>query len=167
QDFLLGKTAIMWTTTGNLANVRKNADFEFGVAPMPHAKRGGSPTGGGNFYLFESATPEQRKAAVAFAKWMTSPENAAQWSIDTGYVAVTPAAWETDRMKKYVEEVPTALVARDQLEVAVAEFSTHDNQRVTKVLNDNIQAVLTNSKAPEQAMKDAQREATRLLRSYR
>ncbi len=167
QDFLLGKTAIMWTTTGNLANVRKNADFEFGVAPMPHAKRGGSPTGGGNFYLFESATPEQRKAALTFAKWMTSPENAAQWSIDTGYVAVTPAAWETDRMKKYVEEVPTALVARDQLEVAVAEFSTHDNQRVTKVLNDNIQAVLTNSKAPEQAMKDAQREATRLLRSYR
>lgn len=98
---------------------------------------------------------------------MTSPENAAQWSIDTGYVAVTPAAWETERMKKYVEEVPTALVARDQLEVAVAEFSTHDNQRVTKVLNDNIQAALTNSKTPEQAMKDAQREATRLLRSYR
>ena len=167
QDFLQGKTAIMWTTTGNLANVRTNASFDFGVAPMPHSKKGGSPTGGGNFYLFESATPGQQKAALTFVKWMTSPENAAQWSIDTGYVAVNEAAWETDRMKKYVEEVPTALVARDQLEVAVAEFSTHDNQRVTRVLNDNIQAVLTNSKTAEEAMKDAQREATRLLRSYR
>ena len=167
KDFLSGTTAIMWTTTGNLANVRNNATFDFGVAPMPHAKRGGSPTGGGNFYLFESTTPEQRKAALTFVKWMTSPESAAQWSIDTGYVAVSPAAWETDRMKQYVQEVPSALVARDQLEVAVAEFSTHDNQRVTKVLNDNVQAVMTDSKSPEQAMKDAQREATRLLRSYR
>lgn len=167
KDFLLGTTAIMWTTTGNLANVRNNADFDFGVAPMPHSKRGGSPTGGGNFYLFESATPEQQKAAMTFVKWMTSPENAAQWSIDTGYVAVTESAWETERMKQYVKDVPSALVARDQLEVAVAEFSTHDNQRVTKVLNDNVQAVMTNSKTPEQAMRDAQREAARLLRAYR
>ncbi|HLV29097.1 MAG TPA: ABC transporter substrate-binding protein [Burkholderiaceae bacterium] len=167
RDFLVGKTAMMWTTTGNLTNVRTNADFDFGVAPMPHAKQGGSPTGGGNFYLFESATPEQQKAALTFVKWMTSPENAAQWSIDTGYVAVSNAAWETDRMKQYVKDVPTALVARDQLEVAVAEFSTHDNQRVTRALNDNIQAVMTNSKTPEQAMRDAQREATRLLRPYR
>ncbi|MDS1139853.1 ABC transporter substrate-binding protein [Pusillimonas sp. SM2304] len=167
KDFLVGKTAIMWTTTGNLTNVRKNAKFDFGVAPMPKAKQGGSPTGGGNFYLFESATPEQRKAAYQFVKWMTSPENAAAWSIDTGYVAVTEAAWETDKMKAYVQEVPTALVARDQLQVSVAEFSTHDNQRVTKLLNDNLQAVLTNAKTPEQAMKDAQSEANRLLRSYK
>ncbi|TEA77044.1 ABC transporter substrate-binding protein [Allopusillimonas ginsengisoli] len=167
KDFLVGKTAIMWTTTGNLTNVRKNAKFDFGVAPMPKAKQGGSPTGGGNFYLFESATPEQREAAYKFVKWMTSPEKAAAWSIDTGYVAVSSAAWETDTMKKYVEEVPTATVARDQLEVSVAEFSTHDNQRITKLLNDNLQAVLTNSKTPEQAMKDAQREADRLLRGYK
>ncbi|MFT0545205.1 ABC transporter substrate-binding protein [Allopusillimonas ginsengisoli] len=167
KDFLVGKTAMMWTTTGNLTNVRKNAKFDFGVAPMPKAKRGGSPTGGGNFYLFESATPEQRDAAYQFVKWMTTPENAAAWSIATGYVAVSPAAWETDAMKKYVKEVPTATVARDQLEVSVAEFSTHDNQRITKLLNDNIQAVLTNAKTPEQAMKDAQRQADRLLRSYK
>ena len=167
KDFLVGKTAMMWTTTGNLTNVLSNAKFDFGVAPMPKAKQGGSPTGGGNFYVFESATPEQKQAAYTFVKWMTSPENAAAWSINTGYVAVNKAAWETDRMKQYVQKVPQALVARDQLEVAVAEFSTHDNQRVTKVLNDNLQAVLTNAKTAEQAMKDAQSEADRLLRSYK
>ncbi|NYT58580.1 ABC transporter substrate-binding protein [Alcaligenaceae bacterium] len=167
KDFLVGKTAIMWTTTGNLTNVRKNAKFDFGVAPMPKSKQGGSPTGGGNFYLFESATPEQQQAAYKFVKWMTSPENAAAWSIATGYVAVNKAAWETESMKKYVQEVPQALVARDQLDVAVAEFSTHDNQRVTKLLNDNLQAMLTNAKTAEEAMKDAQSEANRLLRSYK
>lgn len=167
KDFLVGKTAMMWTTTGNLTNVRNNAKFDFGVAPMPKSKQGGSPTGGGNFYLFESATPEQQDAAYTFVKWMTSPENAAAWSIATGYVAVTSDAWETKQMKEYVDEVPTALVARDQLEVSVAEFSTHDNQRITKLLNDNLQAVITDSKTPEQAMKDAQSEADRLLRAYK
>ncbi|WP_298013256.1 ABC transporter substrate-binding protein [uncultured Castellaniella sp.] len=167
QDFLVGKTAMMWTTTGNLTNVRKNAKFDFGVAPMPKAKRGGSPTGGGNFYIFKDATPEQQQAAFEFAKWMTNPENAAQWSIDTGYVAVTKPAWETDAMKSYLSSVPQAAVARDQLAVSVAEFSTHDNQRVTKLLNDNLQAVLTNSKTPAQAMADAQSGADRILRSYR
>jgi sn-glycerol 3-phosphate transport system substrate-binding protein len=38
---------------------------------------------------------------------------------------------------------------------------------VTKALNDGLQATLTGSKNPEQAMKDAQREAERLLRAYR
>ena len=167
KDFLEGKTAIMWTTTGNLSNVLSNATFDFGVAPMPKAKRGGSPTGGGNFYVFKNATPEQQQAAYKFAKWMTQPENAASWGINTGYVAVSPSAWETPTMKAYVEKVPAAAVARDQLEVSVAEFSTHENQRVTKLLNDNLQAVLTDTKEPAQAMRDAQREADRILRSYK
>ena len=57
-------------------------------------------------------------------------------------------------------------MARDQLQYAVAEFSTHDNQRVTKVFDDNLQAALTGTKSSAQALKDAQTEAERLLRSY-
>jgi sn-glycerol 3-phosphate transport system substrate-binding protein len=167
KDFLEQKAAMVWTTTGNLTNIKANASFPFGVAMMPKKVRGGSPTGGGNFYIFKSGTPQQQKAALRFAQWATSPERAADWSIATGYVAVTPAAWETDRMKKYVADVPAALVARDQLPVSVAEFSTHENQRVTKVLNDALQAVLTGSKSPQQALTDAQREADRILKPYR
>jgi sn-glycerol 3-phosphate transport system substrate-binding protein len=167
KDFFERKVAMMWTTTGNLTNVRSNAKFDFGVAMLPANKRRGSPTGGGNFYLFKQTKPEQQAAAFKFVKWITSPARAAQWGIDTGYVAVRPDAWETPEMKKYVAEFPPAAVARDQLQFAVAELSTHDNQRVTKALNDGLQAALTGSKSPEQAMKDAQREADRLLRSYR
>lgn len=167
KDFLEKKAAIVWTTTGNLTNIRSNASFPFGVAMMPKSTRGGSPTGGGNFYVFKKATPEQQQAALKFAKWATTPERAADWSIATGYVAVTPAAWQTEKMKKYVADVPAAEVARDQLAVSVAEFSTHENQRVTKVLNDALQAALTGAKTPKQALTDAQREAERILRPYK
>jgi sn-glycerol 3-phosphate transport system substrate-binding protein len=167
KDFFEKKIAMMWTTTGNLTNVKNNAKFDFGVAMLPASKRRGSPTGGGNFYVFKKASPEQQQAAVKLAKWMTQPERAAQWGIDTGYVAVRPDAWKTAKMTEYVKGFPVASVARDQLEFSVAELSTHDNQRVTKALNDGIQAALTGAKTPEQAMKDAQAEATRILRSYK
>jgi sn-glycerol 3-phosphate transport system substrate-binding protein len=167
KDFFERKIAMMWTTTGNLTNVKANAPFDFGVAMLPAGKRPGSPTGGGNFYVFKSATPEQQQAALKFIKWMTTPERAAEWGIKTGYVAVHADAWDTPAMKQYVAGFPAAAVARDQLKYAVAEFSTHDNQRVVKALNDGLQAALLGTKTAEQAMKDAQREAERILRTYR
>ena len=167
KDFFERKIAMMWTTTGNLTNVRNNAKFDFGVAMLPASKRRGSPTGGGNFYVFKKSSKEQQQAAVKFIKWITAPERAAQWGIDTGYVAVRADAWETAKMRDYVKTFPVAAVARDQLQYSVAELSTHENQRVTKALNDGIQAALTGAKTPEQAMKDAQAEASRILRSYR
>ena len=167
RDFFERKTAMMWTTTGNLTNVRANAKFPFGVAMLPAHKRRGSPTGGGNFYISSKASPEQQAAAFRFIKWITQPERAAQWSVDTGYVAVSPAAYQTPAMKTYVEGFPQAAVARDQLEFAVAELSTHENQRVTKALNDGLQAALTGTKPAGQAMKEAQAEAERILKPYR
>ena len=167
KDFFERKVAMMWTTTGNLTNVRSNAKFDFGVAMLPAGKQRGSPTGGGNFYLFKKSTPAQREAAFKFIKWVTTPQRAAQWGIDTGYVAVRADAWDTPAMKQYVAGFPAAAVARDQLPFAKAELSTHDNQRVTQALNDGLQAALTGTKTPEQAMKDAQREGDRLLRSYK
>jgi sn-glycerol 3-phosphate transport system substrate-binding protein len=167
KDFFEKKIAMMWTTTGNLTNVKNNAKFDFGVAMLPGNKRRGSPTGGGNFYLFRKSTPAQQQAALKFVKFMTSAERAAQWGIETGYVAVRPQAWETVAMRKYAAGFAPAAVARDQLEFSVAELSTHDNQRVTKALNDGLQAALTGTKKPDQAMKDAQREAERILRPYR
>jgi len=167
KDFFEKKIAMMWTTTGNLTNVKNNAKFDFGVAMLPASKKRGSPTGGGNFYVFKKATKEQQVAAARFAKFMTTPERAAQWGMDTGYVAVRPDAWATAKMTEYVKGFPVASVARDQLQYSVAELSTHDNQRVTKALNDGIQAALTGAKEPAAAMKDAQAEATRILRSYK
>jgi sn-glycerol 3-phosphate transport system substrate-binding protein len=166
KDFFERKTAIMWTSTGNLTNVRSNAGFPFGVAMLPAHQGRGSATGGGNFYLFKKMTDEERAAAFKFVKWMTTPERAADWGIATGYVAVRPDAWDTPAMRKYVADFPAAAVARDQLKYAVAELSTHDNQRVTKALNDGLQAALTGTKTPQQAMHDAQQEATRILKPY-
>jgi len=167
KDFFERKAAIIWTTTGNLTNIRTNAKFDFGVAMLPAGKQRGTPTGGGNFYVFKNASAAEREEAMKFIQWVTSPKHAAEWAIATGYVAVSPAAWDMPEMKKYLADFPAPTVARDQLQYAVAELSTHENQRVTKALNDGLQAALTGAKTPQQALQDAQREAERILRPYR
>ncbi|MES0869894.1 ABC transporter substrate-binding protein [Pseudovibrio sp. SCP19] len=167
KAFFEGNTAMMWTSTGNLTNVRNNAPFDFGVAMLPANKRRGAPTGGGNFYIFKDSSDEQKKASVDFVKWITAPKQAAKWSMATGYVAPSPEAWETDEMKAYAADFPPALVAREQLKHAVAELSTYQNQRVTRVFNDALHAAITGKKTPEEALKGAQAEADRILSEYR
>jgi sn-glycerol 3-phosphate transport system substrate-binding protein len=167
SDFLEQKTAIMWHSTGNLTAVKKNAKFDFGVAMLPAKKRRGTPTGGGNFYIFKQAKPEEKKAALNLIKCMTEPERTAEWSIRTGYMGISPAAYQTKALKEYVAGFPYAAVARDQLQYATAELSTHENARVRKLLDDAIQAALTGAKSPEEALQSAQKSADGVLRRYR
>lgn len=166
SDFLEGKTAMMYHTTGNLTNVKNNATFDFGVAMLPADESNGSPTGGGNFYIFKGVVPERQQAAFEFIKWMTDDERVAQWSIDTGYVATRPSAYETERMKTYAEEFPYCLVARDQLEYGYAELSTYNQAEVQKAVDDAISYVMTDQKDVETALQEAQDTATNILAAY-
>lgn len=167
KAFFEGQTAMMWTSTGNLTNVRNNAQFEFGVAMLPAKESRGAPTGGGNFYLFKGGSGEETKAAFDFIKWISQPAQAAKWSIATGYVAPSPSTWESDEMKAYVADFPPALVARDQLEFAVAELSTYENQRVTRIFNDALHAAITGEKSAADALAEAQARADAILSAYR
>ncbi|WP_300647538.1 extracellular solute-binding protein, partial [Paenalcaligenes sp.] len=166
QAFVQGQTAMMWHTTGNLTAVKKEAGFDFGVAMLPGKKQQASPTGGGNFYLFKGADEAQKQAALDFMRWMTAPQRAAQWSIATGYVATSPAAYDTPELKTYGQDFPQALVARDQLEVAVPEFATYETARVRELVSNAVQAAITESKSPQAALDEAQQAAQRLLRDY-
>jgi sn-glycerol 3-phosphate transport system substrate-binding protein len=167
QNFLEGKTAIMWHSTGNLTVVKKKAKFDFGVAMLPAKKRRGTPTGGGNFYIFKNSTPAEKKASIKLVKFLTAPERTAEWSIKTGYLGTRPDAYDTAKLKAYVNEFPPAAVARDQLKYATAELSTYQTGRVRKLLDDAIQSALTGAKTPADALTAAQKQADRLLKRYR
>jgi sn-glycerol 3-phosphate transport system substrate-binding protein len=167
SNFLAGKSAIMWHTTGNLVRVKNEAKFDVGVAMLPADTRRGTPVGGGNIHIFKAAPAEQKQAAWTFARWLASPERAAEFSRRTGYVAVRKAAYQVPEMTEYIKQYPAAAVARDQLAFAVRALSTHENPRVHKAIMDAIQAALTGKTAPAPALKAAQEEAERILRPFR
>lgn len=165
-DFINQKTAMLYHTTGNLTSIKQNAKFDFGVAFLPKNKHYGTPTGGGNFYIFKNSPQDHKEQSWKFIRWVTAPGRAAQWSIETGYVAPSRTAYDTSVMKDYVSGFPQAAVARDQLQYASAELSTHNNGQVQQTLSDAMQAAVTGSKTPAQALNDAQSQADSYLMPF-
>lgn len=165
-QFLAGQVAMIYHTTGNLTNIKNNADFDFGVAFLPAGRQWGAPTGGGNFYITNGISEERQQAAWRFIKFCCSTERAAQWSIDTGYVATRESCYETDLLKDYYASFPQALVAYEQLPYAQPELTTYSAAEMWRILNDNIQAAVTGEMTAEEALAAAQEQGDELLSEY-
>lgn len=165
-QFLAGEVAMMYHTTGNIANINKNATFEYGTCFMPGKKQFGAATGGGNFYISSGISEDRVKAAWKFIKFATDTEKAAQWALDTGYVPTRKSCYETDMIKKYYEEVPQAKVAYEQLQYAKPELTTYNAAEIWRVLNDNIQSAVTGDVTAKEALDNAQSEAEGILEEY-
>lgn len=165
-EFMAGRYGMIWHTSGNLTRIKQEAPFDFGVAFLPGKEGPRSVVGGGNMYIFDGISDEEKKAALRFVKWVTAPARAADWAARTGYVGVSPAAYNEKALTTYVEEFPLAAIARDQLEVATGELMTYENQRVYSIIQQAIEAAVTGAKTPAQSLADAQSQADRVLAPY-
>ena len=166
SNFMAGTAAMLYMSSGSLTNVLNNTDFEVGTAFLPAGKRYGSATGGANFYIMDGISDEKLAATWKFIRWMTEPERAAQWSIDTGYVATRKSCFDLDLLKNYFAAVPQAETAGNQLVYAGSELMLYDNTRCWDILKNAIDAAMTFAKTPEQALADAQEEVDEVLSEF-
>ena len=176
--FEAGQAAMIYHTTGSLTGILNNSDFEVGVASLPSGPAGadgtgyGTPTGGGNIYMFDSPdhphTQAQLDAAWLWTQYLASPEIQSDWGAATGYVAARPSAWDLDPLKSLAEEHPQYLVARDQLQYADREFATYRSVDTTNIINQTLSAVLSGSETDAAAaMASAQQQIDSLLAEYK
>jgi sn-glycerol 3-phosphate transport system substrate-binding protein len=172
-DFLGEKVAMLYYSTGALTNILTNANFEVGVSFLPSGLPGedgtgyGTPTGGGNIFLFDRGSEQERAAAWKWAQFLASPEIQADWGIQTGYIAANTEAWETDRLLEWVDLHAEYGVAREQLEFAQQELNPYQYNDVSKALTDALQSAITGEEEPAAALSRAQRLADSILEAYR
>ncbi|MEZ4608779.1 MAG: extracellular solute-binding protein [Caldilineaceae bacterium] len=76
-------------STGSLAGILSQADFEVGVMPLPGKEPGtyASVPGGGNIYMMDGVSDAEKDAAWKFIEFLTEPDRVADFSIQTGYIA--------------------------------------------------------------------------------
>ncbi len=167
DDFTNGHTAMIIHSSGSLASILKKANFNVGVAFLPKDKSDQrTGTGGGDMYLLAGIPQDHAAAAMTFIKWMTAPEQQASWSINTGYVASTPDAYNLPVMQAYVAKTPQALVAAQQLPYAQPEESTYQLNQVYDVINSAIQSVIDGKATVDDALNKAQQDADTILKPY-
>jgi sn-glycerol 3-phosphate transport system substrate-binding protein len=166
QDFIQQKAAMIYSTTGNMTFIRTNAKFGWNAAFMPAGKQYGAPTGGGSFYIFDKVPRERQMAAWTFIRWMTEPQQAARWSIGTGYVPIRKTELSALAFKTYMQQVPQALTATLQLRVAGEQMTIHDVDQIGLMLVNAVQAAQSGRLSAQAALEQAQRDASALLQKY-
>ena len=104
---------MMTTSSGFYGNVKKNAKFAYGVAPLPYYPDvPGAPQntviGGASLWVMSGKKPDEYKGIGQFFAYLSRPEVAAASHQRTGYLPVTRAAFElTDKSGFYTKNPGT------------------------------------------------------------
>lgn len=155
NDFMAGRTAMLYHSTGSMTNIMKSASFPVGVVPMPKGKQLGSVMGGGPILIAKKQPDAHKRAAWTFARWMTNTANQAQWCVDTGYLAARKSSWEEPVLKKHVAAHPEARAAFVTAEVAGAFLQVPGYHKVRTFLQSAIDRTLAGEIKPAVALKEA------------
>jgi sn-glycerol 3-phosphate transport system substrate-binding protein len=155
-----GQAAMIYSTTGRLlshVNGAKANGIEVATSFLPAGKAGyGTPTGGANVAVLASAPKNKQRAAMKFIQWLSSPENAADFSKTTGYVPVNKAG--TAAMADTIKAVPQYQAAIDQLQYAVPR----PQHPAYAEMQEQIMKALQMAVLKEKPVKDALDEAAAL-----
>ncbi len=168
-DFASGQTAMIVHSSGSLPGILEQADFEVGVMALPGKEAGTYATvvGGGNLYIMDGAPQEQKEAAWKFIEFLTDADRAADFSVQTGYIAARQSSYESEAMQAYLAETPQAAAARDALQYAGREFSVQNLGEVRNIFHDYLQRAYNGEMSAADAMAAAQEEADAALDAFR
>ena len=119
QDFLAGRTAMIWTSTAFLKYLEDNAPFPVVAAPLPANRRRAVPTGGTHWVMLAGAAAPAKASAWEFLRWVHETEQVRYWATNTGYMPVTRRAVHSLEADGYYERHPNDRVAVNQLRVAM------------------------------------------------
>ncbi|MGD8190693.1 ABC transporter substrate-binding protein [Brevibacillus ginsengisoli] len=163
-DFLNQKVGMIFTTTGSLTELKKNAKFDLGTAFLPANKNYGVPTGGANLVILAKSPEEEKKAAWEFIKWMTDTPQTVDWSIASGYMPVTTEAVESSEMKAFYAKEPNFKVAVDQLQYGYARPMAPGYKELQDVIQKELQRAMLGRASVDDAIKAATDKGDKLLK---
>lgn len=166
SEFIAGKNAMVMQSIFSRATIEQQAKFDWDVAPVPGGPAGPVlNAGGGNFVIFTKTAPEKQKAAWTFLKWMTLPENTAEYSIKSGYLPVRTSALTVPAMVDYGKQSPKTLKAI-QLAFKYGKsraVSAVFEKAINQFMNPALQDILLGTADPKTALDDAVKKSNAAL----
>lgn len=119
-SFISGECAMMTTSSGFYGNVKKNAKFAYGVAPLPYYPDvPGAPQntviGGASLWVMAGKKSDEYKGIAKFFSYLSSPEVQSASHKRTGYLPVTNAAFALTEKSGFYKENPGTDVAPNQM----------------------------------------------------
>jgi sn-glycerol 3-phosphate transport system substrate-binding protein len=174
--FSSGECAMLTSSTGAQANIRRNAKFEWSVNFIPyHDDVAGAPQnsiiGGASLWVMGGKTNNAYKGIARFFAFLSRPEVQMEWHTSTGYVPITMAAYEMTRKSGFYDKNPGADLAVKQLTNKPPTANSKGLRfgnfvQGREAIEEEMEAALTGKKDPKTALDDAVKRGNEILRKF-
>jgi sn-glycerol 3-phosphate transport system substrate-binding protein len=174
--FTSGECPIMLTSSAFFGNVKANAKFDFGAAPMPYyPDQKGAPQnsiiGGASLWVMGGKKPEEYKGVAKFFAFLSDTDRQVAVHKASGYLPITKAAYAKTKESGYYKDAP-------YLETPLLELTNKEpteNSRGVRLGNmvqlrdiwaEEFEAALAGKKNAKEAMDAAVARGNALLRQF-
>jgi sn-glycerol 3-phosphate transport system substrate-binding protein len=119
-SFISGECAMMTTSTGFYGNVKANAKFDWGLAPLPYYPDvPGAPQntviGGASLWVMAGKKADEYKGIAQFFNYLSQPDIQAATHQRTGYLPITTAAFQLTEKSGFYQKNPGTDVGVNQM----------------------------------------------------
>lgn len=164
--FARGECAVLAAPSGAWPTLVRETGFALGVSSYPyHDDAYGAPQNtwadGPSMWVAAGKTAAEYKVAARFIRFWLTPQSQLEWSVDAGYLPLSPAGLLAATSSKLLsEELAAQRLAIAQLTykpVTASSYATAFGHRrgVRRVLAEEMEAVFADRKPPKQGLDDA------------
>jgi sn-glycerol 3-phosphate transport system substrate-binding protein len=176
SKFSSGECAMLTSSSGAQANIKRNAKFEWSVNFIPyHDDVAGAPQnsiiGGASLWIMGGKTNNAYRGVAKFFEYLSRPEVQMDWHTSTGYVPITQAAYEMTRKSGFYDKNPGSDIAIRQLtnkpptaNSKGLRFGNYVQGR--EVIEEEMEGVFSGKKEPKAALDEAVRRGNEILRKF-
>jgi sn-glycerol 3-phosphate transport system substrate-binding protein len=174
-SFYSGECAMATASSSTYASIKKNAKFEFGIAPLPYYPDvPGAPQntviGGASLWVMSGKKPAEYKGVAAFFNYLTNPEIQAKSHQRTGYLPITLAAFALSEKSGFYKENPGTDTAVNQMIRKTTDKSRGirlgNMLQVRAIVNEELEQVWAGKKTPKDALDEAVKRGNEQLERF-
>jgi sn-glycerol 3-phosphate transport system substrate-binding protein len=172
--FLTQQICFMTASTSQLASLlaQIGGRFELGCAYYPRINqtaRYGATVSGSALFMFNRGDKAKTRAAWEFVKFMCSSDIQARFAVATGYMPVNNNSFREKTYVDYISAYPQAATGAKQLADTSADMMgivVGPSRSFYMEIMNQVSAMLTEKKAPEDAVKSMSASLNLILEDY-
>jgi sn-glycerol 3-phosphate transport system substrate-binding protein len=174
--FTSGECPLFMTSSAFYGNVKGNAKFDWGAAPLPYyADIAGAPQnsiiGGATLWVMAGKKDDEYKGIAKFFTFLSDTDRQAFLHQESGYLPITKAAYEKTKASGFYEKNP----GRETPLIQLTQKAPTENSRGLRLGNmvqmrdmwaEEIESALAGKKTAQQALDDAVTRGNVALRQF-
>ena len=173
--FYSGECAMATASSSTYASIKKNAKFDFGIAPLPYYPDvPGTPQntviGGASLWVMGGKQAADYKGVAQFFNYLTNAETQAKSHQRTGYLPITLASFELTEKSGFYKQNPGTDVAVNQMIRKTTDKSRGirlgNFVQIRAIEDEELEQVWSGKKTAKEALDSAVSRGNELLERF-